>query len=82
MGFFICHQTFFSMNHTSLLQMPHLRVHHTGCPEHLGFHNTVAFNTLTNVKTEARDVKSPAHNSTGNTFLVLHGQATDVSVLN
>jgi len=22
MGFFICHQTFFSMNHTSLLQMP------------------------------------------------------------
>jgi len=59
-----------------------LRAHHTGCPENLGFHNTVAFNTLTIVKTEARDVQSPAHNSTGNTFLVLHVQATDVSVLN
>jgi len=48
------------------------RVHHTGCPENLGFHNTAAFNTHTNVKTEARDVQSPANNSTGNTLLVLH----------
>ena len=29
-----------------------LRVHHTGCPENLGFHSTVPLNTLTNVKTD------------------------------
>ena len=59
----------------------HPRVHHTGCPENLGFHNTVAFNTLTNVKTEARDVQSPANKHwkyiTGTSCM-----ATDVSVLN
>jgi len=42
----------------------------------------LTFNTLTNVKTEARDVQSPAYNSNGNTCLVLHVQATVASVLN
>ena len=78
-GTFTGCQTFFSKNPASLLQlrqceaMPYWLRRESGLP---------ASSTTKHYKTEANNVHSLVHNSTGHTFPELQVQVTDVSVLN